>query len=66
MSILLGRAYANNSFITKWIEVCDKIAGWDVMYRAGHGPIGGKKELAEMANYFRVLGVEARSAMTPR
>jgi hypothetical protein len=26
----------------------------------GHGPIGGKKELAEMASYFRVLGVEAR------
>jgi hypothetical protein len=26
----------------------------------GHGPIAGKKELAEMANYFRVLGVEAR------
>jgi cyclase len=53
--------YANNSFITKWIEVCDKIAGWDVdVIVPGHGPIGGKKELAEMANYFRVLGVEAR------
>jgi len=53
--------YANNSFITKWIEMCDKIAGWDVdVIVPGHGPIGGKKELAEMANYFRVLGVEAR------
>ncbi len=53
--------YANNSYITKWIEVCDKIAGWDVdVIVPGHGPIGGKKELAEMANYFRVLGVEAR------
>jgi len=53
--------YANNSFITKWIEVCDKIAGWDVdVIVPGHGPIGGKKELAEMASYFRVLGVEAR------
>jgi glyoxylase-like metal-dependent hydrolase (beta-lactamase superfamily II) len=62
--------YANNSFITKWIEVCDKIAGWDVdVIVPGHGPIGGKKELAEMANYFRVLGVEARkrydAKMTP-
>jgi cyclase len=53
--------YANNSYITKWLEVCDKIAGWDVdVIVPGHGPIGGKKELAEMANYFRVLGVEAR------
>jgi cyclase len=53
--------YANNSFITKWIEKCDEIAGWDVdVIVPGHGPIGGKKELAEMANYFRVLGVEAR------
>jgi glyoxylase-like metal-dependent hydrolase (beta-lactamase superfamily II) len=53
--------YANNSYITKWIETCDKIAGWDVdVIVPGHGPIAGKKELAEMANYFRVLGVEAR------
>jgi cyclase len=53
--------YANNSYISKWIETCDKIAGWDVdVIVPGHGPIGGKKELAEMANYFRVLGVEAR------
>jgi cyclase len=62
--------YANNSYITKWIEVCDKIAGWDVdVIVPGHGPIGGKKELAEMANYFRVLGVETRkrydAKMTP-
>jgi cyclase len=53
--------YANNSYISKWIDTCDKIQGWDVdMIIPGHGPIGGKKELAEMANYFRVLGVEAR------
>jgi cyclase len=53
--------YANNSWITKWLETCDKIAGWDVdVIVPGHGPIGGKKELAEMANYFRVLGVETR------
>jgi len=53
--------YANNSYITKWIEVCDKIQTWDVdMIIPGHGPIGGKKDLAEMADYFRVLGVEAR------
>jgi glyoxylase-like metal-dependent hydrolase (beta-lactamase superfamily II) len=53
--------YANNSYITKWIETCDKIAGMDVdVIVPGHGPIAGKKELAEMADYFRVLGVEAR------
>jgi cyclase len=53
--------FANNGYITKWIETCDKIMGWDVdMIVPGHGPIGGKKELAEMADYFRVLGVEAR------
>ena len=62
--------YANNSWITKWLETCDKIAGWDVdVIVPGHGPIGRKKELAEMANYFRVLGVETRkrydAKMTP-
>src|SRR5688572_24657887 len=53
--------YANNSYITKWIDVCNAILGWDVdVLVPGHGPIGGKKELAEMADYFKVLGVEAR------
>jgi len=53
--------YANNSYISKWIDTCEKIKGWDVdMIVPGHGPIGGKKDLDEMADYFRVLGVEAR------
>jgi hypothetical protein len=26
----------------------------------GHGPVGGKKDLAEMAEYFRFLKVEAK------
>lgn len=53
--------YANNSCISQWIDTCDRIANWDVdVIVPGHGPIGGKKELAEMADYFRVLGVEAR------
>ncbi len=53
--------FANNSYISKWIEACDKVMGWDVdVIVPGHGPIGGKKDLAEMANYFRVLGVETR------
>ena len=62
--------YANNSYISKWLDTCDAIAGWDVdVIVPGHGPIGGKKELAEMASYFRVLGVETRkrydAKMTP-
>jgi cyclase len=53
--------YANNSCISKWLDTCDQIARWDVdIIVPGHGPIGGKKELAAMADYFRVLGVEAR------
>ena len=53
--------YANNSYIGKWLDTCDQIANWDVdVIVPGHGPIGGKKELAMMADYFRVLGVEAR------
>lgn len=56
--------YANNSYVSKWIDLCSAIAGWDVdVIVPGHGPIGGKKELAEMAEmaeYFKVLKVEAR------
>jgi len=53
--------YANNSWITRWIDVCNAIIGWDVdVLVPGHGPIGGKKELAEMRTYFEVLRVEAR------
>lgn len=36
--------YANNSYISKWLDTCDAIAGWDVdTIVPGHGPIGGKK-----------------------
>jgi glyoxylase-like metal-dependent hydrolase (beta-lactamase superfamily II) len=53
--------FANNSYISKWLETCDKIMGWEVdTIVPGHGPIGGKKDLAEMADYFRTLGAEAR------
>jgi glyoxylase-like metal-dependent hydrolase (beta-lactamase superfamily II) len=53
--------YANNSWISRWIELCDNLNGWDAdVIVPGHGPIGTKKELSEMASYFRVLGVEAR------
>ena len=53
--------YANNSWITRWIDICNAIIGWDVdVLVPGHGPIGGKKELAEMREYFEVLRGEAR------
>jgi len=62
--------FANNSYISKWIETCEKVMGWDVdTIVPGHGPIGGKKDLAEMMDYFRTLGTEARKRydkkMTP-
>ena len=59
-----GLPYANNSYITKWIDV-QRNLGWDAdVLVPGHGPIAGKKELAEMRDYFQVLGVEVASATT--
>ena len=59
--------YANNSYITKWIETCDTIAGWDVdVIVPGHGPIGGKKELAEMAELLPRAGASRRANTTTR
>lgn len=53
--------YAHNGHITKWLESVDKIMKMDVdTIIPGHGPVGGKKDLAEMAEYFRFLKVEAK------
>jgi len=53
--------FAQNAHVTKWLETIDKINAMDVtMIVPGHGPIGGKKELAEMGEYFRVLMREAK------
>jgi glyoxylase-like metal-dependent hydrolase (beta-lactamase superfamily II) len=53
--------YAHNGYITKWLEAVDKIMKMDVdTIIPGHGPVGGKRELAEMAEYFRVLKLEAK------
>jgi cyclase len=47
--------------VTNWLKVIDRILGMDVeTIVPGHGPIGGKKELAEMAEYYKVLKGEAR------
>ncbi len=53
--------YAHNGHITKWLEAVDKIMKMDVdVIVPGHGPVGGKKELTDMAEYFRVLKAEAK------
>ena len=43
------------------MDAVDKILAMDVnTIVPGHGPIGGKKELADMANYIAVFKTEAR------
>jgi glyoxylase-like metal-dependent hydrolase (beta-lactamase superfamily II) len=53
--------YAHNAHVSKWLESIDKIMKMDVdVIVPGHGPVGGKKDLAEMAEYFRFLKTEAK------
>jgi len=53
--------FCHNAHPTKWMEACDKILSMDVKtIIPGHGPIGGKKELEDMANYIAVFKNEAR------
>ena len=53
--------FAHNGHVTKWLEATDKIMKMDVdTIVPGHGPIGGKKDLAEMAEYFRFLKREVK------
>ncbi len=53
--------FAHQGHVTQWLQVVDKILAMEVdTIIPGHGPIGGKKELAEMADYFRMLKREAR------
>jgi len=53
--------YCHNAHISKWMESIDKVMKWDVdVIVPGHGPIGGKKELAVAAEYFRFLKPEVK------
>jgi len=53
--------YCHNAYISKWIESIDKVMKWDVdVIVPGHGPVGGKKDLAESAAYFRFLKTEVK------
>jgi cyclase len=53
--------FAHNGHVTKWIEAVERIQRMDVdVIVPGHGPIGGKKELAEMGQYLELFKREAR------
>lgn len=53
--------FCHNGHATKWIEQVGKIQTMDVnTIVPGHGPIGGKKEIGEMAEYLAIFKREAR------
>ena len=59
--------YGHNAHISKWIEVCEKINKMDVnVIVPGHGPLAGKKELAQMADYYRTLIPEVKKRYAAR
>ena len=53
--------WCQNAHPSRWIEVCHRIEAMDVQVMVpGHGPLGGKTELAEMRGYLVRLKTEAR------
>lgn len=53
--------FTHNGHVTKWLAAIDRIMAMDVeTIVPGHGPIGGKKELADMGRYLAVFKQEAR------
>jgi glyoxylase-like metal-dependent hydrolase (beta-lactamase superfamily II) len=53
--------FCQNAHPSRWIEWCQAVEKMDVdVIVPGHGPIGGKQELAEMRGYLELLKVEAR------
>ena len=59
--------FAQNAHVSKWLDTIDRIMAMDVQTIVpGHGPIGGKNELAEMGEYFVVLKREARKRFDAR
>jgi cyclase len=62
--------FCQNAHPSRWIEWCQTIERMDItIIVPGHGPIGGKQQLAEMRGYLELLKVEARkrydARMTP-
>ncbi len=50
-----------NGHVTKWIETMDKLLAMDIKTVVpGHGPLGGKREMAETREYFVIQKREAR------
>ncbi len=59
--------FAQNAHVTKWLSAVDRITAMDVQTIVpGHGPIGGKAELVDMAGYFVLLKREARKRYDAR
>lgn len=53
--------FCQNAHPSNWIETCNKIEKMDVVTIVpGHGPLGGKAELADMRGYLVLLKQEAR------
>lgn len=53
--------FCHNAHPSKWIEQVNKVQKMDVDFIVpGHGPIGGKKEIAEMGEYLSTFKREAR------
>jgi glyoxylase-like metal-dependent hydrolase (beta-lactamase superfamily II) len=53
--------WCQNAHPSKWIDVCNAIGKMDVRtIVAGHGPLGGKAELADMRDYLVLLKRETR------
>ena len=54
--------FCQNAHPSNWISICDHIVATMDVDRIvpGHGPLGGKQQLAEMADYLRLLRVEAK------
>jgi cyclase len=53
--------FCQNAHPSRWIEWCQAIEKMDVTTIVpGHGPIGGKQELAEMRGYLELLKGEAK------
>jgi cyclase len=53
--------FCQNAHPSNWINVCDQINKMDVTTIVpGHGPVGTKQHMAEMADYLKILKREAR------
>jgi cyclase len=54
--------YAHWAYLSRWIELCDGLLDLDVTtFVPGHGPIGGKRELAEQREFLVLFRDEARA-----